>query len=155
MDFFAEFKTAIEEYDSAYMRVEIVDLKLPILGQINPGEWFRFRIKVHNEGDLDLTGLSVRIDGTASASVSMTQSNPGSSVTLVIGELPAHTDVYSLTWIYGQATAATIELPSGQVVAKDVITAKVEQWNASLDHLLRDHSSWGPPDGKVNIKIYP
>jgi len=149
MGFFDDFRSAIDNYDGDNMDVKLVAYQFLGAGsKLNPGEWFRCQVQVSNQGHLDLKGVTVSINSTTYAKVSLTQSNPGSAVTVSIGNMSAHSSKQSGVWIYGYAIQET----SG---AKDVITARVQSWDADLDHLLRDHSAWGPKEGKINVEIYP
>ena len=149
MSLFDDFKNAIETYDGDSMDVNLVAYQFLGVGtKLNPGEWFRCQAQVFNNGHLNLKGVTVSINSTSYAKVSLTQSNPVSSITLSFGDMAAHSSKQSGAWIYGYATAAT----SG---AKDVITARIAAWDADLNHLLNDHSSWGPPEGKISVEIFP
>lgn len=148
MSFFNDFRKAIDTYDGDSMDVKLVAYQFLGPGnKLNPGEWFRCQVQVFNNGHLDLKGVTVSINGTSYAKVNLTPSHPVSSVRLSFGDMAAHSSRQSSAWIYGYATAAT----SG---AKDVITARIASWDANLDHLLKDHSSWGPLEGKINVEIF-
>ena len=149
MGFFDDFANALDRYDGDYMDVKLVAYQFLGTGaKLNPGEWFRCQVQAFNNGHLNLKGVTVSINSTSYAQVSLTQSNPGSSVTVPFGNMAAHSSAQSSAWIYGYATAATTG-------AKDVITARIAAWDADLNHLLNDHSSWGPPEGKINVEIFP
>ena len=79
--------------------------------------------------------------------VSLMQMNPLSSVSLPFGDMPAHSSKQSSAWVYGYAVLPT----NGE---KDVLTANIANWDADLDHLLKDHSGWGPPEGKIHVEIF-
>jgi hypothetical protein len=149
MAFFDDFRQAVDTYDGDNMDVNLVAFQFLGPGQkLNPGEWFRFQVQVFNNGQLNLKGVTVLIKGTSFAQVSLMPSNPVSSVTLGFGAMPAHSSAQSGIWVYGFATAET----NG---AKDVVTAGIGSWDADLNHLLNDHSGFGPPEGKVNVEIFP
>ncbi|MFT5644223.1 MAG: hypothetical protein ACI83P_001777 [Janthinobacterium sp.] len=149
LSFFEDFRSAIDAYDGDHMDVKLVSYQLLGAGtKLNPGEWFRCQVQVFNSGHLDLKGVTVSINSTAYAKVSLTRSSPASSVTVPFGNMAAHSSRQSGAWIYGYATAAT----GG---TKDVISGRIASWDADLSHLLSDHSSWGPLEGKINIEIFP
>jgi len=149
MSFIEDFRKAIDNYDGDYMDVKLVAYQFLGPGsKLNPGEWFRCQVQAFNNGHLDLKGVTVSVNSTSYAKVSLTYGNPGSSVTVPFGNMNAHSSAQSGAWIYGFATATT----SG---AKDVITARIARWDADLDHLLKDHSGWGPKEGKINVEIFP
>jgi len=149
MSFFEDFRNAMDTYDGEHMDVKLVAYQFLGAGSmLNPGEWFRCQVQVFNTGHLDLKGVTVNIDKTSYAKVSLSRSNPVSSVSVNFGNISAHGSAQSGVWIYGYATAST----SG---TKDVITARIGRWDADLDHLLRDHSGWGPREGKINVEIFP
>jgi len=149
LSFFDDFTNAIDKYDGDNMDVRLVTYQFLGSGtKLNPGEWFRCQVQVFNNGQLNLKGVTVSINGTSFAQVSLTPSTPVSSATLFFGNMAAHSSKQSGVWIYGFATAAT----SG---AKDVITARIVAWDADLNHLLNGHSGFGPPEGKINVEIFP
>lgn len=147
--FFDDFRNALEAYPGDSMDVNLVAYQFLGMGSmLNPGEWFRCQVQVFNNGHLNLKGVTVSVNSTPYAKVSLTQSNPVSAVTVSFGDMPAHSSRQSSAWVYGQAIAPT----SG---AKDVITARIAAWDADLNHLLTNHTSWGPPEGKINVEILP
>lgn len=149
MGFFEDFRKAIDDYDGDSMEVKLVGYQFLGAGsKLNPGEWFRCQVRVANQGHLDLKNVVVGINGTTYAKVNLAYGNPGSFVTVSMGNMAAHSSKQSSAWIYGYAVKET----SG---VKDIITARVYTWDADLDHLLRDHSAWGPKEGKINVEIYP
>jgi hypothetical protein len=150
MGFFDDFRTAIDKYDGDSMDVKLVAYQFLGPGaKLNPGEWFRCQVQVFNQGQLNLKGVTVSVNATSFAQVSLGPGSPGSSVTVPFGNLPAHSSAQSPMWVYGFAIGDT----GGQ--SRDVITARVMSWDADLNHLLNDHSFFGPPEGVMNVEIFP
>jgi len=148
MTFFNDFRAAIDSYDSDSVDVKIQAFQLYGAGsKLDTGEWFRFQIAVFNQGHIDMRNITVRIYGSNYAKVSLVYGGVSNSVDLKFSKLDAHHSAQSGAWIYGKATQST----GG--TAKDVVSARIAYWDASLDHLLLDHSNWGPVEAKVNIKI--
>jgi hypothetical protein len=153
MSFIVDFKNAIDKYDGDFMDVMLVGyerfMSKPTDSKLNPGEWFRFQIQVHNKGELDLTNVSVRVEGTPFAKVSLSKSDPVQSVVVKFGDMRAHSSLQSGAWVYGYATLET----SG--IERSLVIARIDRWNASLDHILKDHSGWGPREGRIKAEVHP
>jgi hypothetical protein len=150
MAFFDDFRDAIDKYDGDNMDVKLVAYQFLGPGaKLNPGEWFRCQIQVYNQGQLNLKGVTVIVRATSFAQVSLGPGNPTSFVVVPFGNLSAHSSAQSGQWVYGFAIADT----GGQ--EKDVITASIWSWDADLNHLLNDHSGFGPPEGAINVAIFP
>jgi len=149
MPFFEDFRDAIDKYDGDNMDVKLVAYQFLGPGaKLNPGEWFRCQVQVFNQGQLNLKGVTVLVSATSFAQVSLGPGNPGSSVILPFGNMSAHGSAQSGQWVYGLAIKETAG-------PKNVITARIFSWDADLNHLLNDHSGFGPPEGAINVEIFP
>jgi hypothetical protein len=148
MAFLDDFRKAIEDYDGDSMDVKLVAFQsLGPGGLLNPGEWFRYQIQVYNQGHLNLKRVSVRVSATEFAQVGLTWGIPSQGVTVPFGDMLALSSKQS-GWVYGLALKAT----DGP---KNIVTARVLEWDADLTHLLVDHSGFGPPEGVISQEVFP
>lgn len=151
MSFFDDFRNAIDTYARDSMRVVFIDYELIEAGTVlNTEEWFRCHVQAFNDGELNLSGVQVSVDATPYARL-QTEQYPDDTFTqmiLQLEDMPAHSSKQYSRWIYGFATAATTG-------PQDVITAKIYRWDADLAHLLNVHSLSGPPQGRINVEIFP
>lgn len=148
-----DLQVAIEKYDTDSCKTEIVNFSIDTAGTVlNEGETFKFRVRVTNEGHLTMRNVRLQALGTAFADVRL--DNPslpwGSSAMsgsfdLTLGRGESHT-----TGIFrGRAKAVT----GG--VARDIVRARIAQWDASLDHILTIHADVGAAEGKLTMVIAP
>lgn len=142
-----DLMTAIDAYETDKCDTQIVNFSITGSGGtvLNVGETFQFRVKVSNQGHLDMRNVKVRVNGTQFADVSL---SAGSfSGTVVTDPFPLASFQSHTTGIFrGKAKIQT----NG---AKDIVTARIEAWDASFDHLLADHTGAGVAEGKLNKNI--
>lgn len=151
MSIIDDLKNAIDGYETDNCRTEIIDFTITGNGGtvLNTGETFRFRVKVTNDGALDMKNVTIRARGTTYADV---KSGWGSGGTW---ESSATTTVFTLDAgqsatkdFQGKAKTATTGL-------KDIVTARIQGWDASLDHILVDKTGAGEYEGKLTIEVRP
>jgi hypothetical protein len=141
-----DFLAAISSYATDHVATEIVEFAITSQGPtLNVGEFFRFRVKTTNAHVLDMTNVTSAALGTQFADVATESSSFGSIAVSGSFSLPAGTS--HLSGFYrGRAKAIT----SG---AKEIVNARINSWDASLDHILVDHTTFGTPEGKVVTSI--
>lgn len=134
-----DLRTAIDDYPKDDVEISITDFRLRSGHgrRINPNEECLFRVKVWNKGHLDMTNLHIDVEGKEGCLVSQTDflgkpMNFSTSIDLPVINLNAHQSWYS-RWLYLQAGKVT----DGSVV---LLEAHLGGWDASLHHLLIDHS---------------
>jgi hypothetical protein len=149
MGFFDDFRKAIDNYDGDSMNVNLVGFQLLAPGpHLNVGEWFRFQVQVFNDGQLNLTGVTVLVNSTAFARVNPVPAGPTADSAIVpFGNIGAHSSRQSSQWVLASAILETAG-------AQDIITARIFTWDADLNHLLNDHSGFGPPEGVINHEVF-
>lgn len=146
-----DLMNAIDNYATTGVKTEIVNFSiLPGGGSVlNVGDTFQFKVRVKNEGHLDMKNVKAEANGTQFADVGLSNAPPfsGSAVSnpFTLNALQEHTTGF----FKGKCKAHT----SG--TAKDIVTARVSSWDASLDHILADHSDAGAAEGKLNKSIAP
>lgn len=178
-DIFDEMQKAVDVYDTKKCRTEIVNYSPADGVNLQEGETFKFKVRVKNEGQLDMLNVQVGAYGSSYATVYRRTLAPGR---VIIPEIergreiiidPAtpslmaspiiSTDIFSLPVL-----SEVFNLPSGQSYTtnffygkakkatekkKNIVTAGIVSWDGSLDHILKDHSSWGKFEGVITTPI--
>ena len=149
MSLIDDLRNAVEAYDTDQCITEIVDFAITGGGGsiLNVGETFEFKVKLTNQGPLDMKSVRLRANGTQFADVALSTGSFGSSALAGFFDLDAH-QIHTTGVFRGKCTKST----GG---AKDIVTAQVDVWDASLDHILIDHTGAGAAEGKLNKNISP
>ena len=95
-----------------------------------------------------MKNVTVRAYGTQYADVATGSSAFGSYATAGSFNLDAH-QTYITGYFRGRAKKVTGA--TAQIIAK----ARIIAWDASLDHILRDHTGPGAMEGKLSKTISP
>ena len=147
MGLIEDLRSAIDVYEKDNVETTIVNFTKP--GTVlNKGETFRFSIKIHNQSHLDMKNVRVQAQGTTYADVGRLYPPDalGSTTVSLQFNLDAH-QTRTVGGFFGKAK----NLTNG---AKDIVTARIYRWDASLDHLLTDHTGAGPKEGKLHTEIH-
>ena len=149
MGFIDDLKNAVDNYETDNCRTEIVNFVIEGDGGtvLNETETFKFQVRVHNDSHLDMKNVRVRAIGTFYADVAGTSGSFGSSVVCRAFNLDAHQN-YTTGYFRGKCKAIT----NG---AKYIVTARIDSWDASFDHILNDHTGAGIAEGKLKKEIFP
>jgi len=146
MSLIHDLRTAVENYETDECITEIVDFQMvPGQSVLNKGEYFTFKIMVRNMGCLDMAYLQVRADGTQYAKVGLTPFYMGTYAISIATHLNAW-QTWTSPQFHGKAEKVTDGL-------KNIVTARVYRWNASLNHILNDHTGPGSKEGKLDKDI--
>ncbi len=151
MPFFDEFRGAIADYVSSSVDVS---LRLgpvfggPIMHASPPREGanFLFVLTVQNRGEVGMKDVFIVVTGSAWARPLM---NGAPSSTATYG--PFTVDPHSSITRFLHANA--IEDTNG--VSKEILSPRVERWDADLTHLLNAHSGGGSPEGGLTTTVLP
>lgn len=96
-----------------------------------------------------MKNVTVQALGTAFADVGLSAAPPyGASAVSGAFDLDAGGNSHTTGWFRGRCKAVT----NGP---KDIVTARISAWDASLDHILKDHSRAGANEGKLTKDITP
>src|SRR5690348_6036221 len=124
-----DLKNAIENYETDSVKTEVVNFSILGAGNtLNVGETFQFQVKATNQGHIDMKSVTLAALGTEFADVGLSAGPFGASAVSGSFDLPAH-QVHTTGFFRGRAKKVT----GG--VARDIATARINSWNASLDHL--------------------
>jgi hypothetical protein len=152
MSVFDDMTAALATYPVTDVLLEIVDVVVP--GNVlNVTEEATFKVKVTNNGPLNLTGVTLRIKGQHGATlkslgVILTPppliSRAGAealSPSLFVDELVSA----PLPTIFGHggtqtSDTFTVKAPDSAQASQILVKATLEAWDANLDHILNGHS---------------
>ena len=154
MAFLDDFQNAVSGYPAASVALTIVD-KAPVppatVGAINVNEVWSFQVRVRNNGNLNMTGVSLRIQGENGATVSTTSTGPfSSSINFGNLSLAGHGGQQDTVNLFFKAPSTT--RPAGT----KLITAQIAGFDVNLNHILIDHTlGSSSPTGTHTDQVFP
>jgi hypothetical protein len=148
----------IDAYPSKNVKIVITDFQEPD-DVINVDEMCSFRVRVENNGHLDMLNLKLHIRGSEFTSVSAdtifgipAPLTPSDSEISPARDVPAHSSV-TFGRFFMRADAAT---PDEGTAKRDLFSVHISTYDASLHHILRDHSHHAnDPLAVYNREIHP
>jgi hypothetical protein len=141
MGFFDDMNAALETYPETDVELEIFDVFIGGEDAINVGETGGFRVRVTNNGPLDLKDVTVRVKGLNGTTVE--DNVPGAEL---VEEFVTAT-AFSLIEAQGGSVFTSPRLsfkaPSepSDGEPQNLIKVTLEDWDASLNHILVDQSN--------------
>jgi hypothetical protein len=167
MAFFDDMNDALAVYPVDDVLIEIIDFSAP--GDVlNQDEEATFKVKVTNTGPLNLTGVTLRVQGRHGARLKrppigvpntpLRESRAAAAITasLYVDELVSAA-LPDIRGHGGSRTSETFTLkaPDAPQASQILIKATLEAWNANLDHILNDHSDPLPdaPKGTYSTEV--
>ncbi len=130
-----DLATAVQQYLADKCKVEIVDVT-GFGRHLVVGEIANFKVKVSNNGDLDMKMICVQVSGSKFADI---VGMPAAFMFLEAGKSDTRP-------FRARATQPT----GGQA---DIVSARIIGWNASMDHILTDHSGASAVPTALNMVI--
>jgi hypothetical protein len=125
----------------------------PSTTTLNSGDEFQYKVKIRNNGKLNMKNVKIRVSGSNWALVALAGST-GFESTKVLSEITPGTPINidaggSVTtgFFRGQATTDTAG------AKKDIVTARIDAWDGTLDYILNLSSGAGDYEGKLNEKV--
>ncbi len=157
MGMYDDLLTAANDYPSDNIVISVTDFQEPGT-HINVGETCSFKVRVENNGQLDMKDVKLHVEGSEFASVSVTDFlgffPTGFSNSVISGgrNIDAHSsETYGDFHI--RASAAT---PDGGTENRDLFTIHISKFDADMHHILSDHSHHaGSPEEAYNRHIHP
>jgi len=154
MAFLDDFQNAVSGYPAASVTLTIVD-KAPVppatVAAINVNEVWSFQVRVRNNGNLNMTGVSLRIQGQNGATVSTTSAGPFSS-SINFGNL-------SLNGHGGQQDTVNLFFKAPSTIkpaGTQLVTAQIAGFDVNLNHILIDHTlGSSSPTGIYTDQVFP
>jgi hypothetical protein len=141
--FFDDMLVALEAYPETYVTLEIIDVVAEDEGEVvNVRDEWTFKVKLTNNGPLNLTGVTVRIDGVNGATVKAegaaaqfasefvwdltprpTINGDGGELIVPVTSLPFH-----------------FKAPATPQDEKTLVKATLEHWDGDLSRIMINHS---------------
>ncbi len=153
MGIIEDLAKAIDNYPSANVEITVTDFKEPGT-HINKGEKSHFKVRVRNKGMLDMKNVRLHLRGTAYATVSVTHSFFGSPSNFRNSVISSGRNINA----HSSSTFGEYHMRAEKVTTENrtLFTAHISSFDASLDHILRDHSHHaGSPQVSYKRHIHP
>jgi hypothetical protein len=150
MSIIDDLRNAITNYPTDHVDVSIVDFEiLENKGpELNIGDKAKFKVKVENKSCLQMDNVAVAVNGTNFADVSR------DNIHFITGPVSSSSFTV-IAWNNNKSSYLYLKCKAKTTGPKDIVSARVDRWDANLIHLLRDHSNAGPYEGKLNKEIFP
>jgi hypothetical protein len=153
MAYFDDFAKAVNDYASISVTLSIVDVVVQTgtSGSININEVWAFHVRVSNQGQLNMVGVTLHIEGQNGAVVSKTAAGPWSP-SIISGSLTvhAHGTPQDTEKLFFKAPGAV------KAAGTALVRAHIQTFDANLDHILNDHSGYvDPPAGTFKAQVFP
>ena len=123
----------------------------PSTTTLNSGDKFQYKVKIRNNGKLNMKNVKIRVTGSFWALVALNGSNDFVATVLLDETPPINIDaggVFTTGFFLGEATT----LNTGGA-KQDIVTARIDGWDAVLDPILNDSSGAGAFEGKLNTEV--
>lgn len=166
MGFFDEFAKAVSSYPADSVALDFVDYGkvTGTPGEINVNEVWLFKIKVTNKGNLDLLNVKVRVESLSGASLCPNLEGPWVNSIVIsnpVLNIPA-SDKAIKPWPFPigssrESGGFLFKAPSVSSQSPiDLMKVTIAGFDASLEHILKDHSGSSAVPTKVySRQVYP
>lgn len=149
--FFADFVAAMNDYAKDYVKLSVVSVapETPPSGNVvNVNDVWKFKVRAKNNGALNLTGLTIHIEGQNGVMVSTAPAGPWvSSVFTDTRDVDAY-EQKDGAYYYFKAPASPT---TGSV---DLVRAHVSSYDANLNYVLNGLSGHSdPPFGSYSATV--
>lgn len=125
----------------------------PSTTTLNSEDKFQYKVKIRNNGKLNMKNVKIRVKGSDWALVALNGSTDFES-TVLLDETPSiNIDAggsFTTGFFLGQAT----KLDTAGV-KKDIVTARIDSWDGALDYILNLSSGAGDYEGTLNKEVAP
>jgi hypothetical protein len=153
---FDEFTTAVATYPETNVAIGIVEVAFTSGNALNISEDATFKVKVTNNGPLDLTDVTVRVKALNGAKLKAPLTPAPNPTPVPVARTQAAATVIGLVddlvseaipLVRGHGGTGTTEIFTFKAPANDsngntrnLVKASLEGWNGSLNHMLLGHS---------------
>jgi len=145
----------LDTYPIDEATVEIVDVALQSGTQpvVNTSETWRFKVKVENNGHINMTDVSLHVFGVNGALVSQSPATGFTSGTLDVGALTVNGGGGSQKSDFLYFKAPPTAQPAGTVL----VEAHVGRWSCNFDHYFTNHTKddLHAPQGTYAAQVFP
>ncbi len=144
-----DLKMEVFNYPHTRVDVHIRSFTMVSPGGLNVTDVFKFRIRIVNKGCLLMTNVKLAANGTDYAKVGNSPSGPFGYMATTSGVFSVDAwGAYETGWFYGKAKKET----PGE---KLIVTARLSEWDASLNYILNSWSMAGPKEGRLEKEVHP
>ena len=154
MAYFDDFANAVDAYPATSVALTIVDraaVPPATVGAVNVNEVWSFQVRIANNGNLNMTGVSLHIEGQNGAQVSTAAAGPWSTG-IIPAALPAVNAHSTQDTVNYYLKAPAVAKPAGTALVR----AHISSWDANLDHIILGHSNHAdPPAGTYADQVFP
>lgn len=154
MGFFDDFASAVTNYPSASVNLQIVSVEVVsgTAGSVNVNEVWRFQVRITNNGHLNMKNVTLHLQGQSGAQVSSSSTSgftTGIITTAAVASVPAHGSG-TTGYYYFKAP------PTSTATPVSLVTAHVNAWDGDLNYLLLNLSGHAdPPKATYSAQVYP
>lgn len=152
--FFADFATAVSDYAETYVALSIVSVapeNPPTGTAVNVNDIWKFKVRLNNNGNLNLTDVIFHINGKSGAQISSAAAGPwlGGITTTLGRDVNAH-DYADGVYFYFKAPAT--QFPS----SVQLVEAHISSFNSNLNYMLNDLTGHEfTPSGIYSAQVEP
>jgi hypothetical protein len=160
MAFFDDMTTALETYPVANVTLEIIEVDFPG-SALNARDEGTFKVRVNNNGPLELTDVTLRVSGQNGATVKNNGAAPAPFVNEFLTSINPVQQVPTVSGHNGSVITTggpmKFKAPNGEQDSRTLIKVTLEGWNANLNHILNGHSEPLPvaPKGTFAAAVEP
>jgi hypothetical protein len=153
MSIIDDIADAVSSYPATNVTLDILDFEVKIgtSGDINVNETWAFQVRVYNNGHLNMTNVSLQVEGLNGVTVGTAAAGPfGPSVTAAaLATVNAHSNRDTVN-IFMKAPSG--KKPAGTVILK----AHISSFDLNWDHILVSHTgNANQPTKTITSQIYP
>ena len=153
MAFFEDFQSALERYPEFNVALSITNVAVETgtAGAININEKWKFRVKVENNGSLNMNNVMLHVSGDNGATVSTSAAGPFTGFPPIeVGPLTvAARGSQKSDFLFFQA-------PPGSQAPADLVKVHISDWDGDLGYLLETHANHSPlPSAAYNAEVFP
>jgi hypothetical protein len=154
MSYFGDMAQAVEDYPaSGALHLVFTDVQRQTgsPGAVNVNETWKFRVQITNFGPLDMNSVVLHLHGDNGAKVGASATGPWEdTITTAAVSVKGGTGEY--TGFYYFKAPAT----QSNGVVKDLVSAHVNEWTASLTSILVNSSKNATaPAGTYSAEVHP
>ncbi len=157
MAFFDDFSNAVRDYPDANVVVEILNFDPASGDALNEGEEATFKVRITNNGLLDMSGVTVKVKGEGGATLKRPLDLPSQPVKQAAAQAAAVTAT-PVSWVteliskpvvliaasggVGTTEVFTLKAPPDSTNPQSVnlLTVTLNGWDAALSYLLINKS---------------
>ena len=153
MTVITDFANAMDTYPQDEVNITITDVALQTgtVGPINVGEVWRFKVQLENTGHMNMTSVSLHVQGVNGATVSTAAAGPFATL-ITTGSLNVNGGGSTQKSAYLYFKAPTTAKPAGTQLA----TAHIADYNSNMDHMFTNHTIHSPlPEAAYAAQVFP